>query len=48
MTKELTTRIPGPRAVALVAALTAVASMLGHTTPVLAATAVEYGLIVAL
>lgn len=42
MTREATTRIRGARLVALAAALLAVAIMLGHTTPVLAATAVEY------
>ena len=48
MTKDATTRIRSARVVALAAALAAVASMVGHTSPLLAATAIEYGLIAAL
>jgi hypothetical protein len=45
MTKELTTRIRGARMVALAAALVAAALAAGNTAPMLAATAIEYGLI---
>jgi Flp pilus assembly pilin Flp len=48
MATESTTRIRSSRLVALAAGLVAVALAAGHTTPVLAATAIEYGLIAAL
>jgi hypothetical protein len=48
MTEDAITRIRSARALALAAALAAIASMVGHTTPLLAATAIEYGLIAAL